>query len=192
MGSSPQSYAEATPCNVEFLACAPWRGIPCQMACVCLKVASEDVFPSTGLQTSPAHLAFTGCHRSIDQACLSPESCFPAFFIAAGDSIKGSFSQCLTVTEPSRSPALSLEIYRDRKSFAGNPLAPASALQNGSFRRYYASGDHLVNWIFLPWPPATKSRPGNDQAQNGREVVSCPSFSSLLTFPGAGSSSMEY
>lgn len=105
------------------------------MACVHLKVASEDVFPSTGLPTSPAHLAFTGCHRSIDQARLSPESCFPAFFffIAAGDSIKGAFSQCLTVTEPSRSPALSLEIYRDRKSFAGNPLAPALGLQSGSF-----------------------------------------------------------
>lgn len=32
---------------------------------------------------------------------------FLHFFMAAGDSIKGAFSQCLTVTEPSRSPALS-------------------------------------------------------------------------------------
>lgn len=98
-----------------------------------LCVSPEDVSPPTGLQTSPAHSAFTGCHRSIDQACLNPESCFPAFFIAAGDSIKGAFSQCLTVTEPSRSPALSLEIYRDHKSFAGTPLALALGLQSGSF-----------------------------------------------------------
>lgn len=134
--------------------CAPWGGIPHQMACVCLRVASEDLFPLPGLQTSPAHLAFTGCHRSIDQARPSPESCFPAFFIASGDSIKGAFSQGLTVTEPSHSPALSLEIYRDRKSFAGNPLAPASGLQSGSVRRQCATGDHLVNWTFLPWPHA--------------------------------------
>lgn len=156
------------------------------MASACLQVASEDVFPSTGLQTSPAHLAFTGCHRSIDQARLSPESCFPAFFIAAGDSIKGAFSQCLTVTEPSRSPALSLEIYRDRKSFAGNPLAPALGLQSGSFGRQCATRDRLVNWVFLPWPHATKSRPGSGQAQRGREIASAHPLVPFSLFQGPG------
>lgn len=145
-------------------------------ACVSkLKMHPEIYFPQQAHgQARPIWLLLGATVPSIRHACAQ-KAVFLPFFMAAGDSIKGAFSQCLTVTEPSCSPALSLEIYRDRKSFAGNPRGPALRLQSGSFRRQCATGDRLVNWIFPPWPHATKPRPGNDQAQRGREKV--PAYS---------------
>lgn len=149
----------------------------CIRRCISLNRLADKPGPFGFYWVSPFHRSGTPESRKLF-SCI--------FFIAAGDSIKGAFSQCLTVTEPSRSPALSLEIYRDRKSFAGNPLAPALGLQSGSFRRQCATRDHLVNWVFLPWPHATKSRPGNGQAQRGREIVSAHPLVPFSLFQGPG------
>lgn len=95
------------------------------------------------MRTSPAHLAFTGCPCSIYQSCLCPEGCFHAFLWLLETPLKARSISNLTVTEPSCSPILSLEIYRDHKRLVGNPLASAFGLQSVSFRRPSATEDHL-------------------------------------------------
>ena len=106
-----------------------------------------DVFSFSGMSTSPTHLAFTGCHRSIHQDCLCPEGCFHAFLWLLETPLKARSISALTVTEPSCSPILSLEIYRDRKRLVGNPSASTFGLQSVSFRRQNATEDHLDMWL---------------------------------------------
>lgn len=107
----------------------------------------QDVFFFTGMRTSPDHLAFTGCHRSIHQTCLCPEGCFLAFLWLLETPLKARSISGLTVTEPSSSPILSLEIYRDHKRLVGNPLASTFGLQSVSFKRQNATEDHLAIWF---------------------------------------------
>ena len=106
-----------------------------------------DVFSFSGMSTSPTHLAFTGCHGSIHQDCLCPEGCFHAFLWLLETPLKARSISALTVTEPSCSPILSLEIYRDRKRLVGNPSASTFGFQSVSFRRQNATEDHLDMWL---------------------------------------------
>lgn len=70
----------------------------CILRCISLNRLVDKPSPSGFYWVSPVHRSGTPASRKLF-SCI--------FFMAAGDSIKGAFSQRLTVTEPSRSPALS-------------------------------------------------------------------------------------
>lgn len=144
-------------------------------------------------------MAFTGCHWSIYQTRLHPEGCFHAFLWLLETPLKACSISDLTVTEPSCSPILSLEIYRDHKRLVGNPLASAFGLQSVSFRRQRATEDQLVIcflfprvWVLSysfylgPGPHAEKSRLGNEQTSGeGTETVLLHPLLTPLIFRGA-------
>lgn len=156
------------------------------------------------MRTSPAHLAFTGCPCSICQTCLCPEGCLHAFLWLLETPLKAHSISSLTVTEPSCSPILSLEIYRDHKRLVGNPLASAFGLQSISFRQPSATEDHLdtCSWYFLrfgssshPFCPApglqvSKPRLENEGASlEGTEIMLLHLFFPFPNFPQTGAPS---